>query len=353
MKAARLEHLGAALKVENIGEPQLRAGGAIVRILAARVASYTDQVISGELGFTTPTPCTLGPTAIGVIEAIADDVFGLSAGQTVFCDAYIGSRTIGVTSDRILIGWTGLGPDAGRTQSIWRDGSFAEKALWPAECLTPIPDDLGLTPEALTYLGYSAIAYGGLIRGGLHSGQAVIVNGATGSIGASAVLLALAMGAAKIVAVGRDGEMLDQLRKLAPKRIAPVSLDAAPEVYTEELRRVAGGADLLLDVLGKVTTAAPTLAGIHALRRGGTAVFVGGVHADIPLPYSKIMLEELTIRGSFMYPKHAPSEIINMAQAGILDLSPIRPRTFALDDIDNAIAQAKDLRGFEYAVLVP
>jgi threonine dehydrogenase-like Zn-dependent dehydrogenase len=70
----------------------------------------------------------------------------------------------------------------------------------------------------------------------------------------------------------------------------------------------------------------------------GTAVFVGGVQADIPLPYSKIMLEELNIRGSFMYPRHVPGELYRMIAAGILDLTPIQTHTFSLDNVNEAFA---------------
>ncbi|MBD1835271.1 hypothetical protein H6F61_21945 [Cyanobacteria bacterium FACHB-472] len=70
----------------------------------------------------------------------------------------------------------------------------------------------------------------------------------------------------------------------------------------------------------------------------GTAVFVGGVQADIPLPYSKIMLEELNIRGSFMYPRHVPGELYRMIAAGIVDLTPIQTHTFSLDNVNEAFA---------------
>lgn len=65
------------------------------------------------------------------------------------------------------------------------------------------------------------------------------------------------------------------------------------------------------------------------------------------------MRTQLTIRGSFMYPRHAPADLWRMIVAGLLDLSALRPHVFALDDVDRAIAQAATVKGFEYCVLAP
>jgi alcohol dehydrogenase len=89
------------------------------------------------------------------------------------------------------------------------------------------------------------------------------------------------------------------------------------------------------------------------MRRGGTAVFVGGVSVDIPLPYSKIMLEQLTIKGSFMYPRNIPGELLKMISAEILGLDAIQVNTFSLDEIETAINQASSSKGLDYCVLVP
>lgn len=108
MKAARLHEIGQPLKVKNISEPTLRSGSAIVRILCAHVFSYTRQVINGELGYDLPElPFTPGTGAIAIIEAVADDVFGLEIGQKVFCDPYIYSRKETLGKVRVTIIYPG------------------------------------------------------------------------------------------------------------------------------------------------------------------------------------------------------------------------------------------------------
>lgn len=353
MKAVRLEKVGTPLQLEEIAAPTLRSGGVVVDVLCAPVLTFMKQVVSGELGYAMPTPFTPGANGIGRVESVAEDVFDLEPGQLVYIDPMITSRNNEATSDALLIGLTGLTPLSGRLQVIWRDGMFAEKALLPAECLTPLNKVQLVEPSQLACLSYLTIPYGGLLRGEFRPGQTLIVNGATGNLGAGAVLVALAMGAGKIVAVGRNQQVLDTLQQLDPQRVVPVVLQGNVAEDAEQLRSVTGGADLVLDMLGGAKTSDPTLACIQALRPRGTAVVMGGVQASLPLPYSQIMQSELTIRGAFMYPRQAPSELIDMVAAGTLDLSQLQIFSYPLDQIQEAIEKASTVRGLEYVVVVP
>lgn len=355
MKAARLYELGQPLKVEHIPEPKLRPGGAIVKVLSTHVPPFTDRVLSGALGYSLPTPFPVTPcdNAVGIVEAVADDVFDLQPGQIVFCDPFISSHTNGKKSDAILIGWTGLEAASSRLQALWKDGAFAQKALWPAECLTPLPGAESIDSALLACLNYLTIPYGGFLRGGVHAGQTLIVNGATGGLGSAAVLVALALGVSRIVAVGRNQEVLQKLVQLAPQQVVSVCLEGSFSDYSKKVTEASEGADVLLDVLGGLTNPEPTLACIQALRPRGTAVLMGGVKADIPLPYDKIMLSEITVRGAFMYPRHVPGELYRMVVAGILNLSAVQTHVFALDQINEAIAEAARLKGLDYCVVIP
>ena len=354
MKAARLYEVGSPLKIEDIPEPVLRSGAAIVRILSSHVPNFMRDIISGALDYyVMPLPFTPGPSAIGIVEAVADDVFGLEVGQKVFCDISMSSKTIDAPPDDILIGITALTPYSRPLQAIWRDGTFAEKVLYPAECLTPLGDATALKPALLASLNILTIAYGGLLRGEVRPGQTLIVNGATGSLGACAVLIALAMGVAKVVAVGRNQETLDSLVQLDPKRVVSVATCGNFTEDTEQIRRAAGGADIVLDALGAVKEPEPTMSCINALSPRGTAVLVGGVQTDMPLPYLSTVLSELTIRGAFMYPRYAPGDLLRMMAAGTLNSQSIQIRTFSLDDINDAVEQAANVSGLDFCVIVP
>ena len=251
MKAARLYEVGKPLKIEDISEPNIRAGSVVVRVLSTHVPPFTEQVISGELGYVLPEfPFTPGTSAIGVIEKVADDVFDLEIGQKVFCDPYIYSTTIGASPDAILLGWTGLAEKSSRIQALWKDGTFAEKVIFPAECLTPLAEAESIPAEKLACLSYLNIAAGGLTRAPLNFAQTLVVNGATGGLGSAAVLVGLAMGAAKVVAVGRNKEQLKMLEQL-DKRVISIVTEGNLESDSKAIRDAAnGGADVAIDLLG-------------------------------------------------------------------------------------------------------
>jgi hypothetical protein len=69
----------------------------------------------------------------------------------------------------------------------------------------------------------------------------VIVNGATGAYGSAAVLVPLGMGAARVVAAGRNKEVLESLAKGGGPRVVPVKLAGDVEKDTATLRAACGG----------------------------------------------------------------------------------------------------------------
>jgi alcohol dehydrogenase len=353
MKAARLHQIGSPLQVETTADPSLRSGSTIVRILSSHIPAFTQKVFSGELGYMLPQPFPFipGTSAIGIIEAIADDVyvFGLQIGQVVFCDPFIGSPTISAAPNAILLGWTGLAPESSKLQAIWKEGTWAEKVLLPAETLTPVPEMPNFDPIVLAAIGYLAIPYGGFKKGQFRPGQQVIVNGATGGLGTAAILVALAMGASRIIAVGRDQTTLTKLEQLNPQRVVGAQFQGKTD--RDRLLQLAQGTDLVIDTLGGVTTSEQTLACIQALRPSGTAVFMGGVQTAIPLPYAEIMLKEITICGAFMYPRSAPGELLQMVKGGTLRLDAIQTYKFPLTEINEAVDRAATLKGLDYCIL--
>ncbi len=354
MKAARLHKLNTPLRMEEVPLPILQPGGVLVRVLAAHIPSFTHGVLSGALGYALPPlPYTPGGAAVGVVEAVAENVFDFEAGQLVFCDPYLYSHHNQGKADSILIAWTGLSEHSPRLQTLWKDGTFAQQVLWPAECLTVLEQHHSYRPEQWAALAYLCISYGGLLKGEVKAGQTLVVNGATGGLGAGAVLVALAMGVSKIVAVGRNASVLESIKGLDPRRVVTVSSAGAYEDYAGGIRQAAGGADVMVDFLGGATTSDPTLACLRALRPEGIGVLMGSVLTDLPLPYTEIMLAQLQLRGAFMYPRTAPRDLMRLINAGLLDLAKVQIDSFPLAAINQAIGQAAALKGLHYAMLTP
>ncbi len=114
-----------------------------------------------------------------------------------------------------------------------------------------------------------------------------------------------------------------------------------------------GEVDVVLDALGAVGSADPTLAGYDALRPGGTMVLVGGVRQDLTLPYGDLMHRRLTVRGSWMSSHATLLRVWRAVRGGALDLGDVEVRTVGLDDPAAALALAAETGGDAFVVLVP
>ncbi|WP_345612148.1 zinc-binding dehydrogenase [Pseudonocardia adelaidensis] len=355
MRGVWVEKVGAPWAVREVPDPQVRPGGVVVDVVAVRVPSYTRQVLDGELGYDLPTPLVPGPTCVGRVRAVGEDVFAHRPGDVVLCNSLHSSGDAVGSPDEILIGWTGTGSArSARMQQVWRHGSFAERACYPASCLTTLPGGAEWSrPELLPFLASLAIADGGLRRGGLRGGQTVLVNGATGNLGGAGTLAALARGAVRVIVTGRRADALAALAALDPRvRPVPLSGDRASDTAAI-LEETDDGADLLLDVIAHTPTTDPTLACVDALRLRGTAVLVGGVRHDLALPYQRIQRRQLTVAGSFMFDSATALEVWQLVRSGAIDLDPVRAHVFDLDRFEAALDRAASLTGLEYAVLEP
>jgi NADPH:quinone reductase-like Zn-dependent oxidoreductase len=354
LKAAWLETVGEPLQIRDVPDPVATPAGVVVRVLAVRVPSYTRKVCDGTLGYDLPTPLVPGPTCVGQVERVGEDVFDLATGDIVLCNSLLSSGDLARSPDEILIGWTGTGSDRSHAmQERWRHGSFAQLAHYPAKCLTVLPDAGQMDRTLLPFFASVAIADGGLRRGHLEAGQIVVVSGATGQLGGAAVLLALARGAARVVATGRNEQRLQTLAQVDP-RVAIHVLGAERGKDTDAIRRLAAGPiDLAVDYLADTPTPDPTLAALDALRVGGTLILVGGVRQTLALPYAQIMRRQLTIRGSFMFDRAGALQTWNLVRSRAVDLSRVRAFPFPLQDIEKAIDMAMTLGGLDYALLLP
>jgi threonine dehydrogenase-like Zn-dependent dehydrogenase len=352
MRGVWLEQPGQ-WSVTDVADAKLLSGGVLVDVMAVRVPSYTREVLSGELGYDLPVPLVPGPACIGRIRAVSDDVFGLQAGDVALCNSLYSSGDVVGSPDEILIGWTGTGTErSARMQRRWQHGSFAEQACYPADCVTPLRGaEHWSRPELLPFLASLAIADGGLRRGNMRGGQTVIINGGTGNLGAAGVFAALGRGAARVVATGRRQEALVSLEQL-DQRVRTVRLTGDRVADADALLAQSdGGADVLLDVIGQTPTPDPTLACFDALRANATAVWVGGVPHDVPLPYPRIQRRQLTVTGSFMFERGTALEMWQMVRSGAIDLSALRPQVYDLERFDEALAAAATSDVLDYAVI--
>ncbi len=180
----------------------------------------------------------------------------------------------------------------------------------------------------------------------------MIVNGATGAYGSAAVLVAVAMGAARVVAAGRNEEVLESLAKSGGRRVVPVKLAGDVDQDTATLRAACGGgAHLAFDMVGGAKDPNSTLAALGSLFRQGRLVLMGSTLIPVPINYMLMMLNSLEIIGNFMYPHNAYLQLLALLRSGQLDISPIKPKVFPLTDLPQAMEYAATAQSLECVVV--
>ncbi len=229
MKAARFSRFGGPEVLEIVDLPDPHAGPGQVRI-AVRAAGINPSDCGKRRGEMDPElPQTLGYEAAGVVDEIGDGVVDVALGDCVF-----GLSADGATQAELAV----LSYYAAIPPSL----DFAGAAALPAaiETATRALDQIGVGP-----------------------GTAVLINGASGSVGSAAVQLAVVRGAhvigtaspanhsylrslgAEPVSYG-DG-LVERVRALAPHGV-DAALDVAGSGVLPELIELAGGPEHVVTI---------------------------------------------------------------------------------------------------------
>src|SRR5574337_390574 len=329
MKAWRLEKLGGRLALEDVPVPEPRPGGVLVRIEATVLLSYLKAYVGGKLPRYNPPPgpFTIGTGAVGTVAAVGRDVWRIEPGLRVLLSPHFVARENVEDPPQILIGLT-AGADAEATLADWPDGTLAEYALMPAEAVHPAEGLENIDSAELAVVTRFMVPFGGLLRGRLTAGETLIVNGATGAFGAAAVLIGVAMGAARVIAAGRNEAALRAVAAAGGPRIATVALSGDVEADAKAIRAACGGgAHIAFDIVGNARDPKSTLAAL--------------------------MLNDWEIIGQFMYPRSAYGRILDLIRAGLLDIGAVAPRVFPFAALPEAMEAAAAAGNLECVLIRP
>jgi alcohol dehydrogenase len=180
------------------------------------------------------------------------------------------------------------------------------------------------------------VGYRALKRARLHSGETVIINGATGITGIGTVLSALAMGAARVIAVARNPVRLEQVRAIDPRRIETVALSKG-ESITKKVKELTNGqgANVLADVTpGGVATLVEC---IRNLEGGGRVALIGANPEPLNLPVRYLMIRSIEM--SSVTGRHYIDfpELLELARRGVINTRHVTARYFPLERVNDAI----------------
>jgi len=198
------------LSVQEVPDPVPGPGQALVRVLLSPIHNHDLWTARGSYGFKPEMPARAGTEAVGVVEALGEDVDGLEVGQRV---ATGGSF-----------------------------GAWAELIVAPAAGLVPVPD--GMSDEAasqLVSMPFSAIALLDFLE--VSEGDWIVQNAANGAVGRLVAQLAEARGVHVLGLVRRT----DGVAELAEQGIERV-VATDDDVWRERVREIVGDAPIVAGV---------------------------------------------------------------------------------------------------------
>jgi len=174
------------------------------------------------------------------------------------------------------------------------DGSMAEHAVVAPADLVVLPP--GADHPLVAALGLSAVAAWMCLtwKGNLVAGETVLVLGAGGVVGQSAVQLARVAGAGHVVACARSATALERARRLGADSTVRIEEDDDADRLARRLGAAAGPVDLVLDPLCGI----PAAAALRTLRPGGRLVNLGSAAGDVcPVSSAVLRSRSLHIHG--------------------------------------------------------
>ncbi|WP_417355587.1 quinone oxidoreductase family protein [Flavobacterium sp.] len=222
-----------------------------------------------------------------------------------------------------------------------KTGMIAEKALVTKNQWTVLPDNIdyetaAVLPNAL--LGSDAAL---LYRGNIQPGYTVLINGATGVTGKIAVQMAKHRGAVKVIATGRNEEILEQLKLMGADEV--INLNNSEDNISSQLEQMYKSTpiDIVLDYLWG-SPLETIIKVIGKMPPHKTKIITVGqmAGANINLPSSVLRSTQIEILGSGIG-SISPQELNNYMQKEL-------PEAFHLAaegrlKIDFEIVQLKDI----------
>jgi len=176
-----------------------------------------------------------------------------------------------------------------RVTALTNGGGYAEYCTADAQHCLPVPKGISLRDAAGLPETFFTVWSNVFIGAGLAAGETLLVHGGAGGIGTTAIQLGKAFGA-KVIATDSPAERCAICRELGADRV----IDFRQEDFVE-IVRAAGGANVILDIVGGGNIEKNFKAASHDCRIIQLA-FAAGSKVEINL--MPVMLKRLTYTGS-------------------------------------------------------
>jgi 2-desacetyl-2-hydroxyethyl bacteriochlorophyllide A dehydrogenase len=342
MRAARVHATGspdvADVRLETVPTPRPGPGEVLVRVQACGVGPGDLSLVRGELPDEPALPLVLGREAAGVVEAVGERAEGWQPGDRVAIAAAQpcgGCALCAAGRANLCVSLRVLGVDA--------DGAQAEFVVAAAGTLSPVPPEVSIE-EAAIVTDTVATPYHALKRGGVGEGVATSVHGLDG-VGLHAVLLAKLTGAHVI---GVDGD--EHRRRRALDWGADAVVDPSDGQAEHRVREVSeGGVDRSFVFSGSPAVVDEA---VRSLRPGGRATTAGaGRGALDTVAIGRLAAQELEVVGASVPTPEDVGELLDLLDAGRLDLSRSVTDRGALDEIVDLLRRLETDEGHPVAIV--
>lgn len=254
MRAALCRSLGdvSALRVEEVPAPPMAAGQVRIAVQAAGVNFPDILMIEGKYQVKPELPFIPGLEVSGTVMECGQGVTHVVPGQRVLAMARQG-------------------------------GGYASEIVLPGAIVTPIPDSLDFITAAAFPIVYGTAHFALQYRGGLRSGETLLVLGAAGGVGLAAVEIGKLLGARVIAAAGGPDKLA-----IARQHGADETIDYRSENLRDRVLELTGrkGVDVVFDPVGGTYFEQC----VRCIGWEGRILVVGFASGDIPRVATNLIL---------------------------------------------------------------
>lgn len=317
------------LELQEVAVPQPGPGQVRIAVKAAGVNFPDTLIIRNLYQFKPALPFSPGGEVAGIVTALGEGADGSREGAG-------GLRE----GDRVM--------------ALCGHGGFAEQVVVDAGKVVRIPEGVAMELAASFTMVYATSYHALADRAALSQGETLLVLGAAGGVGLSAVEIGKALGA-RVIAAASSAEKLAVCRAHG----ADEAINYASEDLRERVRSLTAGqgVDVVYDPVGGAY-AEPAF---RSIGWRGRYLVVGFAHGEIPsLPLNLVLLKGASITGVFWgaYVSREPQAFQTDMQRLLAWVAEgrLKPRIsarYSLEDAPQAIRALMDRRAVAKLVVIP
>ncbi|WP_424831177.1 NADPH:quinone oxidoreductase family protein [Ruegeria sp.] len=269
MLAYRINSNGAKAELCETTVPSPGDGQIRVTIRACGLNFADLLMLKGSYQDTPEAPFTLGMEIAGIVDEIGNNVTNVKPG------------------DRVAV-FSG-------------QGGLAEYGVFDSDRLLPLPDSMSFEDAAAMQIAYGTGHVALHHRARLQPGETLLVTGAAGGVGLTAVELGKLMGAT-VIAQARGAEKLAVAQQAGADHLIDASEDLRARVLA------LGGADVVYDAIGGDVFKAA----FRATNPEGRLLPIGFAGGEVPqIPANHLLVKNLTVIGVYFgaYLKFRPTVV--------------------------------------------